>query len=67
MEEQREQMKILHITDLHIGGKQGMAITPHLDFIPVGFQIVDLKDDGNVETMMYVYKEGHGVAEVTAW
>lgn len=45
----------------------GMAITPHLDFIPVGFQVVELKDDGTVETVMYVYKEGGGVTEVTAW
>lgn len=45
----------------------GMAMTPHLSFIPKGFQMVELKEDGTVETVMYVYKEDGGVIELTAW
>ncbi len=45
----------------------GMAVTPHLDFIPAGFQIVEWKEDKSVETVMYVFKENEGVIEVTAW
>ena len=39
----------------------GMAITPHLGFIARGFQMVELSEDGTVETVMYVYRDGEGV------
>jgi len=41
----------------------GMAITPHLRFVPKGFQVVDMEEDGTVNTMMYVYRDGGGVLE----
>lgn len=44
----------------------GMAITPHLPFIPRGFQIIDLADDETVSTTMYVYKGDQGVLEQKA-
>ena len=44
----------------------GMAITPHFPFLPKGFQVVDLREDGTVETVMYVYKEKQGVLEQKA-
>ncbi len=44
----------------------GMAITPHFQFIPKGFQVVDMAEDGKVETVMYVYKDGGGVLEQRA-
>ena len=39
----------------------GMAITPHLGFIARGFQMVELSEDGTVEIVMYVYRDGEGV------
>lgn len=44
----------------------GMAITPHFQFIPKGFQVVDMAEDGKVETVMYVYKDGGGVLKQRA-
>lgn len=44
----------------------GMAITPHLDFLPRGFQIIDVGDEGSAKTVMYVFKDGKGVWEERA-
>lgn len=41
----------------------GVALMPHLDFIPQGFQIVDVAEEGEISTVMYVFKDGGGVWE----
>lgn len=41
----------------------GIAVTPHLDFLPRGFQMVETDGLGGVETVMYVFRDGKGVWE----
>ena len=45
----------------------GMAVMPHLSFISRGFQIVELLEDGKVETVMYAYRDGEGVVTERAF
>lgn len=44
----------------------GLAVSPHLDFLPRGFQIIEIGDNNQAETWMYVDKGDGNVDKVRA-